>query len=84
MGYNNSNLILYPFNLTDLAARGIYIPELKFIIHYELALHKEEFIYRNGRIARVDEKGTAYISKRESLNNTMPKTQYLFCSLFGE
>jgi superfamily II DNA/RNA helicase len=48
---------------TDLAARGIDIPELKFIIHYELPLHAEEFIHRNGRTARVDEKGTAYILK---------------------
>ena len=48
---------------TDLAARGIDIPEIKFIIHYELPLHAEEFIHRNGRTARVDEKGTAYILK---------------------
>lgn len=48
---------------TDLAARGIDIPELKFIIHYELPLHEEEFIHRNGRTARVDEKGTAYLMK---------------------
>ncbi len=46
---------------TDLAARGIDIPELKFIIHYELPIHAEEFTHRNGRTARVDKKGTAYI-----------------------
>ena len=46
---------------TDLAARGIDIPELKFIIHYELPIHEEEFIHRNGRTARVNEKGTAYL-----------------------
>lgn len=48
---------------TDLAARGIDVPELKFIIHYEMPLHEEEFIHRNGRTARVNEKGTAYILK---------------------
>lgn len=48
---------------TDLAARGIDIPELNFIIHYELPKHKEEFIHRNGRTARVNAKGTAYILK---------------------
>jgi superfamily II DNA/RNA helicase len=54
---------------TDLAARGIDIPEMQFIIHYELPRHKEEFIHRNGRTARVNAKGTAYILKweRESL-----------------
>jgi len=48
---------------TDLAARGIDIPEMKFIIHYELPRHEEEFIHRNGRTARVNSKGTAYILK---------------------
>lgn len=48
---------------TDLAARGIDIPEMKFIIHYELPIHEEEFIHRNGRTARVDAKGTSYILK---------------------
>jgi superfamily II DNA/RNA helicase len=48
---------------TDLAARGIDIPELKFIIHYEMPIHEIEFIHRNGRTARVNEKGTAYILK---------------------
>ncbi|MBW2960750.1 DEAD/DEAH box helicase [Mesonia aestuariivivens] len=46
---------------TDLAARGIDIPEMKYIIHYELPRHEEEFIHRNGRTARVNAKGTAYI-----------------------
>lgn len=48
---------------TDLASRGIDIPELSFIIHYELPKHKEEFIHRNGRTARVNAKGTAYVLK---------------------
>ena len=48
---------------TDLAARGIDIPEMNYIIHYELPRHKEEFIHRNGRTARVNAKGTAYILK---------------------
>ncbi|MFT5215690.1 MAG: superfamily II DNA/RNA helicase [Glaciecola sp.] len=50
---------------TDLAARGIDIPEMNHIIHYELPRHEEEFIHRNGRTARVNEKGTAYILKWE-------------------
>ncbi|WP_127846259.1 DEAD/DEAH box helicase [Psychroflexus aestuariivivens] len=56
---------------TDLAARGIDIPEMKFIIHYELPRHEEEFIHRNGRTARVSEKGTAYILKWE--RETLPE-----------
>ncbi len=48
---------------TDLAARGIDIPELKYIIHYELPLKREEFTHRNGRTARVDKSGIAYVLK---------------------
>ncbi|MGB5417425.1 DEAD/DEAH box helicase [Algibacter sp.] len=48
---------------TDLAARGIDVPELNYIIHYELPRHKEEFIHRNGRTARMNAQGTAYILK---------------------
>jgi superfamily II DNA/RNA helicase len=46
---------------TDLAARGIDIPEMKNIIHYELPRTLEEFTHRNGRTARVNAKGTAYV-----------------------
>jgi superfamily II DNA/RNA helicase len=46
---------------TDLAARGIDIPELKFIIHYQLPIKLEEFTHRNGRTARMHANGTAYV-----------------------
>ena len=46
---------------TDLAARGIDIPELKYIIHYQLPLKEHEFMHRNGRTARMNAEGTAYI-----------------------
>jgi superfamily II DNA/RNA helicase len=53
---------------TDLAARGIDIPEMKYIIHYELPRAEEEFTHRNGRTARVDSKGTAYVVAWEKEN----------------
>jgi superfamily II DNA/RNA helicase len=46
---------------TDLAARGIDIPEIRYIIHYHLPLRSKEFIHRNGRTARMNAEGTAYI-----------------------
>lgn len=46
---------------TDLAARGIDVPEMKFIIHYHLPVKAEEFTHRNGRTARMHQKGTAYV-----------------------
>ena len=62
---------------TDLAARGIDIPELKFIIHYELPHRVEEFTHRNGRTARVNASGTAYVMKweKESLPEFIPKSK---------
>ena len=46
---------------TDLASRGIDIPDLSFIIHYHLPHHKHEFVHRNGRTARMKSDGSAYI-----------------------
>jgi len=46
---------------TDLAARGIDVPDIKFIIHYHIPLKEKEFTHRNGRTARMKEDGTAYI-----------------------
>ncbi|MAM35246.1 MAG: helicase [Micavibrio sp.] len=46
---------------TDLAARGIDVPELDFIVHYHLPLRGEEFTHRNGRTARMNSNGTAYV-----------------------
>ncbi|MGB0524186.1 MAG: DEAD/DEAH box helicase [Flammeovirgaceae bacterium] len=46
---------------TDLAARGIDVPEIKFIIHYHLPHREQEFIHRNGRTARMFSDGTAYV-----------------------
>jgi superfamily II DNA/RNA helicase len=48
---------------TDLAARGIDVPELDFIIHYQLPIKEEEFIHRNGRTARMQADGVAYVLK---------------------
>ncbi|MCV6629464.1 MAG: DEAD/DEAH box helicase [Flavobacteriaceae bacterium] len=61
---------------TDLAARGIDIPEIQFIIHYEHPRAVEEFIHRNGRTARVNAKGAAYVlySENEYLPEFIKKT----------
>ncbi|MCF0058174.1 DEAD/DEAH box helicase [Dyadobacter sp. CY356] len=46
---------------TDLAARGLDIPDMKHVIHFELPLKADEFRHRNGRTARMLTEGTAYI-----------------------
>jgi len=62
---------------TDLAARGLDIPELKFIIHYHLPNRAEEFIHRNGRTARMNSDGTAYVLKyvNEDLPDFIKKSE---------
>src|SRR5210317_985998 len=51
---------------TDLAARGLDIPEIKFIIHFELPYHSNEFTHRNGRTARMNAEGAAYVLHKKS------------------
>lgn len=46
---------------TDLAARGLDIPAVENIIHYQLPYTEDAFLHRNGRTARMQAKGTAYL-----------------------
>lgn len=46
---------------TDLAARGIDVPEIGFVVHYHLPNRESEFIHRNGRTARMRAGGAAYV-----------------------
>lgn len=46
---------------TDLAARGLDINNLKNIIHFQLPHDEASFIHRNGRTARMDQGGDAYL-----------------------
>lgn len=55
---NGSHKILIT---TDLAARGLDIPEVEYIVHYQLPYTEDSYIHRNGRTARMNAKGTAYV-----------------------
>ncbi|MGV8878741.1 MAG: DEAD/DEAH box helicase [Sphingobacteriaceae bacterium] len=46
---------------TDLASRGLDIPKIDVVIHYQLPHTAEAFLHRNGRTARMQAKGTAYL-----------------------
>ena len=54
---------------TDLASRGLDIPEIEYVIHYQLPHNEQAFLHRNGRTARMHAGGTAYLilSEDESL-----------------
>lgn len=55
---NGSHRILIT---TDLASRGLDIPEIEHIVHYQLPHNEEAFTHRNGRTARMHAKGTSYL-----------------------
>jgi superfamily II DNA/RNA helicase len=61
---------------TDLAARGLDIPEIKHVVHYQLPPQEEAFIHRNGRTARMHAEGQAYLvlADDETLPQYIDKT----------
>ncbi len=46
---------------TDLASRGLDIPEIQNIIHHQLPQNEEAYTHRNGRTARMHANGNAYL-----------------------
>ncbi|MRX46258.1 DEAD/DEAH box helicase [Pedobacter puniceum] len=46
---------------TDLASRGLDIPEIETVIHYQIPHTLDAFIHRNGRTARMKASGKAYL-----------------------
>lgn len=54
---------------TDLAARGLDIPNIRYIVHYHLPHTEDMFTHRNGRTARMDASGTVVmiLSEEEKL-----------------
>lgn len=44
---------------TDLAARGLDVDDIKYIINYDFPFCSEDYVHRIGRTGRCDRKGTA-------------------------
>ena len=55
---------------TDVAARGLDIPDLEFIINYDVAQNHDAHIHRIGRTARAGNSGFAFtlVSKEDNHN----------------
>ncbi|MCG8579624.1 MAG: DbpA RNA binding domain-containing protein, partial [Bacteroidales bacterium] len=50
---------------TDLASRGLDVPDIQYVIHYHLPSKEDAFVHRNGRTARMHADGTAYLVMAE-------------------
>lgn len=62
---------------TDLASRGLDIPDVKHIIHYHLPSNHDAYTHRNGRTARMFAEGASYIllSAEEELPEFIDKAE---------
>ncbi|CAA7405742.1 unnamed protein product [Spirodela intermedia] len=56
---------------TDVAARGLDIPNVDLIIHYELPNDPETFVHRSGRTGRAGKEGTAILMFTGSQRRTI-------------
>jgi len=59
------------FISTDLASRGLDIPEIRNIIHFDAPVRVDEFVHRNGRTARMEAEGSAFLLL--TVNETLPE-----------
>ncbi len=71
---------------TDIAARGLDIPFVRYIIHYHLPYTEESFVHRNGRTARMEASGTAILvlSPKEYLPEFIPTEEIDELKLIGD
>lgn len=56
----------YYFVTTDLASRGLDIPDVEHVIHYQLPTQEAVYTHRNGRTARQGATGSAYLLLSEN------------------
>ncbi|XP_042395553.1 DEAD-box ATP-dependent RNA helicase 3, chloroplastic-like [Zingiber officinale] len=56
---------------TDVAARGLDIPNVDLIIHYELPNDPETFVHRSGRTGRAGKEGNAILMFTSSQRRTV-------------
>ncbi|KAI4349842.1 hypothetical protein L6164_010391 [Bauhinia variegata] len=56
---------------TDVAARGLDIPNVDLVIHYELPNDPETFVHRSGRTGRAGKEGSAILMYTSSQRRTV-------------
>ncbi len=60
---------------TDLAARGLHIPEVSHVINYDLPHNAEDYVHRIGRTARAGASGDAVSFACEEFVYVLPEIQ---------
>lgn len=65
---------------TDLGSRGLDIPEIQHVVHFQFPQSEEAFIHRNGRTARMKANGSSYLfinpDERTPDYVQIPKNEY--------
>ncbi|CAH2044477.1 unnamed protein product, partial [Thlaspi arvense] len=56
---------------TDVASRGLDIPNVDLVIHYELPNDPETFVHRSGRTGRAGKEGSAILMHSNSQKRTV-------------
>lgn len=56
----DSSETIYVQIATDVAARGLDIPDVEVVINYSFPLTTEDYVHRIGRTGRAGKKGVAH------------------------
>jgi ATP-dependent RNA helicase RhlB len=57
---------------TDVAARGLHIPDVALVVNYDLPFDAEDYVHRIGRTARFGSSGTAVSFACEQYATSLP------------
>jgi len=61
---------------TDLASRGLDLPDVTHVINFELPTQVDDFVHRCGRCGRIGKRGVAisFVTGRELMFNSLRRT----------
>ncbi|XP_019096857.1 PREDICTED: DEAD-box ATP-dependent RNA helicase 9-like isoform X2 [Camelina sativa] len=69
---------------TDVAARGLDVPNVDLVIHYELPNNTETFVHRTGRTGRAGKKGSAILIHGQEQSRAVKMIEKEVGSKFNE